>query len=158
MFRISGFFDEASIRLDRQLALLKTLGMQYLCPRTVDGKNITDYSLPLFNETVRLRLAAAGAKLSSIGSGIGKIQLHDEKACQAQLRKLTELADIAETAGCRYIRMFSFYMPPGFDEEAVFPQAAEKLRGFLDAIRRRDIIQRRVSIQLAGPRGHAACG
>ena len=139
MFHISGFFDEASVRLDGQLALMEALGVGYLCPRGLDGKNITDYTLPAFDAALRPKLDAVGVKLSSIGSKIGKIPLHDEKGCQAQLEKLARLADIAEAAGCRYIRIFSFYTPPGFDEGALFPQVAEKLRSFLKAIEGRNV-------------------
>jgi len=139
MFRISGFFDEASGNLSRQLALMRELGVQYLCPRTVDGKNISDFTLAEFNESVQPKLLAAGAKLSSIGSNIGKIPLDDSNAYRAQLEKLALLADIAQAAGCRYIRMFSFFMPNGFDEDAVFPQVEEKLRGFLEVVQGRDI-------------------
>jgi len=139
MFTISGFFDEADLRLDKQLALMDALGVRCLCPRMVDGKNITDFSLPQFNASLGPKLAAAGVRISSLGSGIGKIPLHDEKAYRAQLEKLARLADIAEAAECRYIRMFSFHVPPGFDEEAAFPQVEEKLRGFLDAVQGRDV-------------------
>jgi len=139
MFYISGFFDEASVRLDGQLALMEALGVRYLCPRGLDGKSITDYTLPAFDATLRPKLDAAGVKLSSIGSKLGKIPLDDEKGYQAQLEKLACLADIAEAAGCRYIRIFSFYVPPGFDEDALFPRVAEKLRGFLKAVEGRDV-------------------
>ena len=139
MFSISGFFDEASTRLDRQLALMKALEVQYLCPRVVDGANITDCSPARFNEAILPRLDAAGAKLSSIGSNLGKIQLDDDKAYRAQLRKLTNLADIAEAAGCRYIRMFSFYTPQGPGKDEQLPRVIEKLRGFLEAVRGRGV-------------------
>ncbi|MCL2509122.1 MAG: sugar phosphate isomerase/epimerase [Oscillospiraceae bacterium] len=140
MFRISGFFDEAASKLDAQLALMNELNVRYLCPRGIDGKNIADYTPESFSGSVRPRLAAAGASLSSIGSPIGKISLGDEAAYQAQLKKLSALRDIAGSSGCRYIRIFSFYMKPGFDEDAAFPQVIEKLRGFLNVIRGRDII------------------
>ena len=139
MFRISGFFDEASMRLDAQLALMQALDVHWLCPRMIDGKNITDFTLETFNENLRPKLDATGVKLSSIGSSLGKIPLDDEKAYQAQLRKMANLADIVEAADCRYIRMFSFYMPQGFDEDALFPRVEEKLRGFLKAIEGRNI-------------------
>jgi len=139
MFRISGFFDEASMRLDAQLDLMRALGVRRLCPRVVDGKNITDFTLRSFNETLGPRLDAAGVSISSIGSNIGKIPLDDEAAYQAQLKKLAHLAGIAEATGCRYIRMFSFYMPQGFDEDALFPQVKEKLQGFLNVIKGRDV-------------------
>jgi len=139
MFHISGFFDEASMRLDAQLALMRALGVRHLCPRVIDGKNITDFTLQTFNENLGPKLAKAGVKLSSIGSNIGKIPLGDGAAYQAQLKKLAHLADIAEAAGCRYIRMFSFYVPQGIDEDALFPQVIEKLRGYLEVIEGRDV-------------------
>ena len=139
MLYISGFFDEASGKLDSQLDLMQSLGVRYLCPRSLDGKNISDFTLPAFEEAVRPRLDAMGAKISSLGSNIGKIRLGDEAAYQAQLQKLAHLADIAEAMDCRYIRMFSFYMEPGFDEEKVFPKVLEKLRGFLDVIKGRKV-------------------
>ena len=139
MFHISGFFDEASMRLDAQLALMRTLGVRYLCPRVIDGKNITDFTLGAFNEALRPKLDAAGVKFSSIGSNIGKIPLDDDAAYRSQLKKLARLADIAEAAGCRYIRVFSFYVPAGFDENALFPQVAERLRGFLQVIEGRGV-------------------
>jgi len=139
MFHISGFFDEASGKLNSQLDLMQSMGVRYLCPRSLDGKNISDFTLPAFDEAVRPRLTAAGAKLSSIGSNIGKIRLGDDAAYRAQLQKLAHLADIAEAAGCRYIRMFSFFMENGFDEEKAFPEVLEKLRGFLDVVKGRNV-------------------
>ena len=44
MFKISGFFDEVSPKLEEQLAAMQTLGMRYLCPRNVNGKNIAPVS------------------------------------------------------------------------------------------------------------------
>jgi sugar phosphate isomerase/epimerase len=139
MFHISGFFDEASIRLDAQLGLMRSLGVRWLCPRVIDGKNITDYTPQAFKETLWPKLGAAGIKFSSIGSSIGKIALDDDAAYRSQLKKLAHVADIAEAAGCRYIRVFSFYVPRGFDEDALFPQAAEKLRGYLDVVEGRGV-------------------
>ena len=139
MFHISGFFDEASGRLERQLSLMQSLGVQYLCPRMIDGKNISDFTLAEFEESVQPNLSAANVKLSSIGSNIGKIPLHDDNAYQTQLQKLARLADIAQAAGCRYIRMFSFFMPKEFEEDEVFPRVIEKLRGFLQAVEGREV-------------------
>ena len=139
MLYISGFFDEADLRLDGQLALMRALGMRYLCPRGLDGKNITDYPLDMFNIFLRPRLDAAGAKLSSIGSGIGKIPLDDDRAYRAQLEKLAHLADIAEAAGCRYIRMFSFYVKKDEPENILFPQVLERLQGFLKIVEGRGV-------------------
>lgn len=83
MFKISGFFDEVSPKLEEQLAAMQTLGMRYLCPRNVNGKNIAQYSLQSFRQDVKPALLKQGVQLSSIGSPIGKIDLTDEKAYQA---------------------------------------------------------------------------
>ena len=45
---ISGFYDEVSLKLDKQIALLNELGEKYMCPRMLDGKNIADYTLEEF--------------------------------------------------------------------------------------------------------------
>ena len=47
---VSGFYDEISGDLDKQIAVLHELGEQYLCPRTVNGKNIADYTFEEFEK------------------------------------------------------------------------------------------------------------
>ena len=103
------FFDEVSPKLEEQLAAMQTLGMRYLCPRNVNGKNIAQYSLQSFRQDVKPALLKQGVQLSSIGSPIGKIDLTDEKAYQAQLKQLRELLAIAQEMECAYIRVFSFF-------------------------------------------------
>ena len=42
--KISGFYDEVSSDLKVQLELMKKLGERYICPRSVNGRNIADYT------------------------------------------------------------------------------------------------------------------
>ena len=64
---ISGFYDEVSLKLDNQIALLNELGEKYMCPRLLDGKNIADYTLEEFVEQIKPRLDENGIKFSSMG-------------------------------------------------------------------------------------------
>ena len=128
---ISGFADEIDPQLDVQLKVVKELGMEYICLRAADGKGIADYTVEEFQESILPRLNAAGVKISSLGSPIGKIDIDDDAAYEKQLAQLDTLCRICKLAGCRYIRMFSFWMlnknPDEWKEEVL-----KKLRGFAD--------------------------
>ena len=116
---ISGFYDEVSTNLDTQIALLNELGEKYLCPRLVDGKNIADYTVEEFVEKVKPRLDKYDIKFSSIGSPIGKVNIDDEAGFEKQLKQLKELVKICEVMDCKYIRMFSFFMPKDSESDSV---------------------------------------
>jgi sugar phosphate isomerase/epimerase len=133
MFYISGFYDEAIGSLQGQIELIKKLGGSYLCPRSLNGKNIADYTAEEFGRDILPTLKAEGIKLSSLGSPIGKINLSDDEAYSVQLKKLGELVKIAEMTECRYIRCFSFFTN-GENDEAAAKKVADKFRGFLDVV------------------------
>lgn len=137
---ISGFYDEVSFMLEDQLAALKELGETYMCPRTIDKKNISGYTAEEFAKSVKPRLDAAGIKFSSIGSPIGKVAIGDEEGYQKQLKSLAELTKIAELMGCKYIRIFSFLLPAHDDPAIYRDQVMAKMRGFLDVVKGKDVI------------------
>ncbi|MDD3947202.1 MAG: sugar phosphate isomerase/epimerase [Clostridia bacterium] len=137
---ISGFYDEISFKLDNQLDALKELGETYMCPRTIDGKNIADYTAEEFAKTVQPKLDAAGIKFSSIGSPIGKVSITDDEGYQKQLVKLAELVKIAELMDCKYIRIFSFLLP-SYDDPAMYrDEVMKKMRGYLDVVKGSKVI------------------
>lgn len=131
MFRISGFTDEVTGKLSGQLDLMRELKQEYMCPRSVNGKNIAEYTSAEFERDIMPQLVRAGIKLSSLGSPIGKISLGDEKAYKRQLAQLGELVKIADAAGCRYIRIFSFFPDTEVSSEECFERVKAKLEGFL---------------------------
>ena len=106
---ISGFYDEVSGDLSEQIALLHELGETYMCPRTVNGKNIADFTYEEFEKDVYPVLQKEGIKFSSIGSPIGKVGIDDEEGFEKQKKQLQELVKIAQLMECKYIRIFSFY-------------------------------------------------
>ncbi len=132
MFKISGFFDEIHPNLLNQLKAMRTMGVHYLCPRNVNGKNIAQYTAKEFCKEIRPLLLQNGVTVSSIGSPIGKIDLLDEEAYQAQRRQLRELIAIAQEMGCSYLRIFSFYTAKAAAKGVnIHEMVVEKLGGFL---------------------------
>ena len=98
---LSGFADEISPDLDKQMQVLDSLDIHYIEARGVDGRNLCDYTLEEA-KAVKKRLDEHGISLSAIGSPIGKIQItdpfepHFEKFCHA-----CDLADLFETKRIR---------------------------------------------------------
>ncbi len=115
---ISGFYDEISGSLEKQIAVLHELGEHYMCPRNVDGKNIADYTFEEFEKNVYPTLKKEGIKFSSIGSPIGKVGIDDEEGFAKQKKQLVELVKIAKLMECRYIRIFSFFYGDRKPEES----------------------------------------
>lgn len=140
MFRISGFTDEVSSDFDKQLALAQKLGMKYICPRNVNKRGIAQYGLDEFERELLPKMQRAGIGFSSIGSPIGKAKWDDDAAFAKQKEQLAMLIGIAEKAGCRYIRVFSFYVKPGFDEDAVYPAVLAKTRELVALAEGHDVV------------------
>ncbi|MDR0854771.1 MAG: sugar phosphate isomerase/epimerase [Christensenellaceae bacterium] len=139
MFYISGFFDEAYGNLDAQIALAKKLNVGYLCPRGIDGKNVSNYDAAEFQEKVLPRLNKNNIKLSSLGSPIGKVGIDDENGYQAQVAKLKELVKIAQLSDTKYIRCFSFFTN-GDNGEATKAKVIERWKGFLQTVEGTDTV------------------
>lgn len=137
---ISGFADEIHPDLDQQLKVVKELGMHYICLRAADGKGIADYTLEEFQQNIQPRLEEAGVKISSLGSPIGKIDIDDQAAYEKQLQQLDTLCRICNSCGCRYIRMFSFWMPKDRNPDDFTEQVIEKLAGFAKVAEKYDVI------------------
>ena len=136
---ISGFADEIDPQLDVQLKVVKDLGMEYICFRAADGKGVAEYTLDEVKERILPRLNAAGVKVSSLGSPIGKIDIDDDAAYEKQLQQLDTLCQICNLLDCKYIRMFSFWMlnknPDEWKDEVL-----KKLRGFAEIAAKYDVI------------------
>lgn len=106
---ISGFYDEISGDLNKQIEVLHVLNESYMCPRTVNNKNIADYTYEEFERDIYPVLKKEGIRFSSIGSPIGKVGIDDEEGFAKQKVQLAELVKIARLMECEYIRIFSFF-------------------------------------------------
>lgn len=109
---VTGFADEITPHFDLQLAALREWGVTHLELRGADGVNISDFTPEKLRE-VKEKLNAAGIKVSSIGSPIGKIGIEDDFS--AHLEKLKRTLEIQKALNAPYIRTFSFYLPQDKD-------------------------------------------
>lgn len=137
---ISGFADEIDEDLDKQLTVVKKLGMQYISLRSAYGKNIASHTMEELEDIILPKLQEYDIKVSSIGSPIGKIFADDEEAFVKQMADLERLCKMANRLDCKYIRIFSFYIPR---EESAFSyreSILEKLSKFLEIAKKYKII------------------
>lgn len=137
-YKISGFADEIAESVDTQFEVLNKLNMGYFEPRGIDGKNIsrlTDEEVAHLKE----RMAAAGIKISSIGSPIGKMKLEDDFTEHfAKFQRVVEIAKLLDT---KYIRMFSFYHAGGDVWTVEERQAVmARLRQMIDYAKEQDVV------------------
>lgn len=137
---ISGFADEISAQLDEQLKVVTGLGMNYISLRAADGKGIAEYTVEEVKEKILPRLNAAGVKVSSLGSPIGKVEIEDEEGFQKQLVQLDTLCQICKLLDCRYIRMFSFYIPKGKKTDDYRETVLNKLKQFAAIAEKYDVV------------------
>ncbi len=128
-FVLSAFADEYSKVLDEQIEGLKANGVGYMEIRGVDGKNVSDLTEDEM-KAVKAKLDAAGIKVSSIGSPIGKIKVNDE--FEPHLKKLANCIKAAKILGTENIRIFSFYIPEGMTREECRPEVMRRLKVMLD--------------------------
>lgn len=110
--KIYAFADEASPSINEQIVAMKKNGLDGLEIRNVDGENVATISLEKAKE-VKAKMDAAGLKVWSIGSPIGKIMIDTGDWAEEQER-FKHTLKIAEILGAENIRMFSFY---GADEK-----------------------------------------
>jgi len=123
VFELSGFGDEIAEEPDDQLAQLGRMGIRNLDLRSAWGRNVLDLTV---DDVARLRasLAAQGARVSLIGSPIGKSEIGREAAFEAErLERALRMAEAFET---RSLRVFSFY-PAGVDVGACREEVLARL-------------------------------
>lgn len=137
---VSGFSDEISPELDEQLRVVKELGMDHVCLRAADGKGVAEYTVEEAREKLLPRLQAAGVKVSSLGSPIGKVGVEDEEGFAKQLEQLDTLCRLCKLLDCKYIRMFSFYIPKDKDPDDYRDTVIEKLRKFAAVAEKYDVV------------------
>jgi len=127
MFTLSGFADEISADLTTQLDVLGELGIKCLELRGVWGKNVLQLDDDEA-ETVKSEMDRRGMKVSAIGSPIGKIGIDDP--FEPHLNAFRRAMELAERFECKYIRMFSFFVPEG-QADSYRSQVMERLGGLM---------------------------
>lgn len=136
-FILSAFADEIDSSLEVQMNVLDQHGIKYIEMRGVNGKGLVEYTLDEVREIKRV-LDLRGFKLSAIGSPLGKIGIND--AFEPHLELFKHTLEIAKIMECKYIRMFSFFMPNGEEPAKYRDEVISRWRKFIEAAERSGII------------------
>ena len=137
---VSGFSDEISSDFDTQLETVRNLGMDYISIRGVNEKNFSEHTIEEVKEYITPKLDEYKIKVSSIGSPIGKVFIDDEEGFEKQVCLLEKLCEMAKILDCKYIRMFSFYMPKDKNPEDYKDEVIKKLKIFIEIAEKHDIV------------------
>src|SRR5690606_16242105 len=129
-FILSAFADEIDSNLDTQMDVLDAHDIKHIEMRGVNGKLLVHYTLEEVKE-IKRKLDDRGFNLSAIGSPLGKIGITDEFEPHLELFKHT--LEIAKLMECKYIRMFSFYIPKVEDPNNYRDEVMNRWRSFADA-------------------------
>lgn len=134
---ISGFADEIDKSLDKQIETLKRLGISWVEFRSAEGINVADHTIEQAR-AVKEKLHQNGIRVSALGSPIGKIGIEEE--FEPHLKKLEHVADVAEALECRYIRMFSFFIPAGKNPEDYKEAVMTRMQAMVEAAKKRGLV------------------
>jgi len=127
---VYAFADEASGSIDKQIIAMKRNGLQGLEIRNVDGTNVSDITLEKAKE-VHEKMEAAGLKVWSIGSPLGKIGIGDD--FDAHMVKFKHTLEVAKVLKCNNIRLFSFYLPGDKEPESFKEEVIRRLQQMVEA-------------------------
>lgn len=126
---ISCFADEIDSSVDKQIALLKELGIFWIEFRSGDGKGVADYTAKEA-QALREKLDGAGIRISALGSPIGKIDITQD--FEPHFKTFQAMAELTEIYGTDKIRMFSFFMPEGADVSAYRDEVMKRMSRLVD--------------------------
>ena len=137
---ISGFADEICTDFEEQLQTVTKLGMHYISLRSANKKGIADFTVKEVKDELLPVLEKYQVRVSSIGSPIGKVGVEDRAGFEKQKKQLKEICEICKVLDCKYIRMFSFFIPEGKEADLYYDGVIEKLNQFLDIAKEYDVI------------------
>ena len=126
---ISCFADEIDSSVDKQISLLKELGISWIEFRSGDGKGVADYTAKEA-QALREKLDGAGIRISALGSPIGKIDITQD--FEPHFKTFQAMAELTEIYGTDKIRMFSFFMPEGADVSAYRDEVMKRMSRLVD--------------------------
>ncbi len=123
--KIYAFADEASAMLDNQISALIKNSLDGLEIRNVDRVNVSEISDFKARE-VKSKMDAAGLKIWSVGSPIGKIDI-ETGDFDLHIEKFRRTLEIASILDCKNIRLFSFFIPKDKPAEDYKNEVIERL-------------------------------
>jgi sugar phosphate isomerase/epimerase len=137
MITLSGYGDEISPVLKEQLDVLAGEGIRYIDLRSVEGKNVLDWTK---EEAARIkkRMDERGIKAHSISSPIGKSSITGDFA--PRLKEFMRAVELAHFFDTPYIRIFSFYPPKGDNPRKYRAEVIRRIRRLTQIAERERLI------------------
>lgn len=137
MWTLSGFSDEISDDFTEQCEVAVSLGLTHLELRSAWGTNLLDLDQDQL-DTMRESLRSHGLRVSSIGSPIGKIPVEEDFGPHRE--RMRHAAAVAAFFEAPYIRIFSFFMPPGGDPADHRDEVMTRMRALADIAEEADVV------------------
>ncbi len=134
--KIYAFSDEASANINNQIDALIRNNLDGMEIRNVDGINISSITKEKAKE-VKAKTDAHALSIWSIGSPLGKIDIHDDFKPHLEMFKHT--LEIAEILDCKNIRLFSFFMPKKLSADIYKEEIIDRLGKFTEIASNYDI-------------------
>jgi sugar phosphate isomerase/epimerase len=116
MIRLCAFSDEAGSSLKEQIDALKRNNISLMELRSIDKKNVADFTIEEAREYQKI-MEENGIAVWSIGSPIGKVNINTD--FEVYLKKVAHVCELAKIFKTDKIRMFSFFHAYD-DEEKVY--------------------------------------
>jgi sugar phosphate isomerase/epimerase len=124
---LSGFGDEIDADPVIQLSVLQALGAKHIEVRSAWGTNVVELADEQLAALAAL-IAERDMAVSAIASPIGKVDAFGDP--DTELARLRRAVHAAHRLGSRYIRLFSFYRPPGTTPPDIRDVVLEQLRAY----------------------------
>jgi sugar phosphate isomerase/epimerase len=137
MWTLSGFSDEISPDPREQCEVAGGLGLRYLEIRSAWNVNILDLDAEQL-AALQQTLKEFDLSVSSIGSPIGKIAIHDD--FEPHLERMRHAADVARQFDAPFIRIFSFFIPEGDDPDRHRDEVLRRMRALADVAEQSDVV------------------
>lgn len=134
---LSAFADEIADGLDEQIFNLNKHGITHMEFRNLEQQCIIDYK-PAQVKEIAKKLAGNGIGVSAIGSPIGKIKI--TQSFESHLDAFRRTLEVAHLLNAPYIRMFSFFIPPGEDPACYREEVLSRWQTFIDIARGEQLI------------------
>lgn len=134
---LSGFGDEIDPDPVVQVAVLQAVGARHVEVRSAWGVNVVDLTDAQLDRLAAL-LSERDMGVSAIASPVGKVDVTADTG--GELERLTRAVAAAHRLGTGYVRLFSFYRPPGTTPESVREAVLRRMRDFATLAERAGVV------------------
>ena len=137
MAKLSAFADEVTDDFRGQIIFLTSENVRLIEIRFVNKKNILDLTAKELHDA-RLLMADHGIRVSAIASPIGKVRL--DEPFGPHLDRFKHAVDLALYFESPFIRIFSYYPPPGERIEAHRVEILDRMARKVELLDRTNVV------------------